>query len=141
MTPQSMRTAFDKELASIQDMLLRMGSLVDRALRRAMDSLETLDEGKARQVVADDEEINDLRFDIEDACLAIIARQQPAAGDLRRIVAAMSIVLDLERIGDYAAGIGKTVIRLKEEKAVLDPPPGLLRMYDLARTMLKDVLD
>lgn len=141
MTPQPMRTAFDKELAAIQDMLLRMGGLVDRALLQAMDSLETLDERKARQVVAEDDQINELRFDIENACLASIARQQPAAGDLRRIVAAMSIVLDLERIGDYAAGIGKTVIRLKEEDAVLDPPPGLLRMYNLARTMLKDVLD
>jgi phosphate transport system protein len=141
LTPQSIRSAFDKDLASIQDMLLRMGGLLDRALTRSMESLESMDEAKARQVVADDQAINDLRFDIEDSCLATIARQQPAAGDLRRLVSAMNIVLDLERIGDYAAGISKTVIRLKEEEAIIDPPPGLLHMYEMARSMLKGVLE
>jgi phosphate transport system protein len=108
---------------------------------RAFEALESLDEVKARQVVADDEEINALRYEVENACLAAIARQQPAAADLRRIVSAMNIVVNLERIGDYAAGIGKTVLRLKEDKAVLDPPPGLLRMYQLARRMLREVLE
>lgn len=140
MTPQ-MRTQFEKDLAEIQDKVLRMGSLLDKAILHSIESLQDLDEDKARQIVAADEQVNDLRFEIEDACVASIARQQPAAGDLRRIVAAMNIVLDLERIGDHAAGIAKTVLRLKEEETFLTPPPGLARMENLARTMLKQAME
>lgn len=120
---------------------MRMGALLDRSLVRSFEALESLDENKARQVVADDQQINEFRYEVERACNALIARQQPAAGDLRRLVSAMNIVINLERIGDYAAGIGKTVLRLKEEEAVLDPPPGLMRMFESARSMLRDVLE
>lgn len=140
MTPQ-MRSRFEKDLADIQELVLRMGALLDRAIMRAMEAIHSLDEDAARQIVAADEQINELRFQVEDLCVASIARQQPAAGDLRRIVAAMNIVLDLERIGDHAAGIAKTVLRMSEDETYLEPPPGLARMQDLVKTMLKQVIE
>ncbi|HEX9795618.1 MAG TPA: phosphate signaling complex protein PhoU [Anaerolineales bacterium] len=135
-----MRLTFAKELQSIRDDILRMGALLDRSLSLSMQSLAELDEVKAQQVVAEDAAINQLRFGIEAACLAVIARQQPAAGDLRQIVAAMNMVLDLERIGDYAAGIAKTTIRLKTQPSAEALPEGLALMAETSRTMIKRVL-
>jgi len=135
-----LRVSFAKELASIRNDILHMGALLDGALSASMQSLESLDEDQARQVVTGDAAINQLRFGIEAACLAVIARQQPAAGDLRQIVAAMNMVLDLERIGDYAAGIAKTTIRLKTEPGRTELPPGLAQMAETSRTMIQQVL-
>lgn len=139
MAPRS-RTELTKDLSTIQDAVLRMGGLLNGAMQRAMKAIQDLDEEKARQIVADDQHINDLRFEVESIAQASIARQQPAAGDLRRIVAAMNIILDLERMGDHAAGIAKTVLRMREQQSTLEPPPGLMRMYELARSMLTEVL-
>lgn len=135
------RTAFNRTLDEIRDKLLRIGALADQALERAMDALAQKDREEAQQVVDGDEEINRLRFQVEDECLALIARQQPTAGDLRQIVAALNIVLDLERIGDYAAGIAKTCLRLGQDAESPDVPDGLWRMSQMARSMLELVLE
>ncbi|MGA9532972.1 MAG: phosphate signaling complex protein PhoU [Anaerolineales bacterium] len=135
------RAAFNRTLDEIRDSLLRIGALADQALERAMDALAQKDQDKARQVVEGDDQINQLRFQVEDGCLALIARQQPAAGDLRKIVAALNIVLDLERIGDYAAGIAKTCLRLNAEAASPDVPDDLWRMAQMSRSMLELVLE
>jgi phosphate transport system protein len=135
------RAAFNRTLDEIRDSLLRIGALVDQALERAMHALAQKDQDEARHVVQDDEAINQLRFQVEDDCLALIARQQPAAGDLRKIIAALNIVLDLERIGDYAAGIAKTCLRLGAEVASPDVPDDLWRMAQMSRSMLELVLE
>jgi phosphate transport system protein len=140
MVPQS-RTELTKDIAAIQDMVLRMGGLLKRAMKRSIEAIQDLDEAKARQIVADDQALNDLRFEVETTAQASIARQQPMAGDLRQIVAAMNIVLDLERMGDHAAGIAKTVLRMSEMEGTLKAPPGLLQIYELAHSMLTDVLE
>jgi phosphate transport system protein len=79
--------------------------MVDQAIARALESLQNRDQSLAKQVIEEDEAINTLRFKIEEACLALIATQQPAAHDLRAVIAAMSIVIDMERMADHAAGI------------------------------------
>jgi phosphate transport system protein len=94
----------------------------------------------ARQIVADDAHINALRFHIEEACVTLIATQQPAAGDLRAIVATMIIVSELERMADYAAGIAKTVLRMGDEP-LLKPLIDLPRMADECRAMARGALD
>lgn len=139
MNPQ-MRSAFDEDLLELRELVLRMGARVDRAIERAMTSLQENDAELAQQVVDDDDVINELRFTIEENALLIIARQQPTATDLRVVVAAMNIVLDLERMGDHAAGIAKTVLRHSGEDRFLEPPAGLRRMYDLTRSMLREAL-
>jgi len=135
------RTTFNRTLDGIRDTLLRIGAMTDQALERAMAALAHKDQALARQVVEDDEAINQLRFQVEHDCLSLIARQQPAAGDLRQIVAALNIVLDLERIGDYAAGIAKTCLRLGEDAESPEVPDGLWRMAQMARSMLDRVLE
>jgi phosphate transport system protein len=110
-----LRATFGKEYAAIVDDILKLGSYVDQAIVRALDSLQRRDGVLARQVIEADEAINLLRFNIEEACLTLIATQQPAARDLRGIVAAMNIVVDIERMGDHAAGMAKTVIRMGDD--------------------------
>lgn len=136
----SLRSIFDRELTQIRDDLLRMGSLVDAAIDRALTALKDSDAALARQVIDDDAAINQLRFKIEENCLATIATQQPTASDLRTVVAAMNIVNDMERIGDHATGIAKTVLRLGDQP-LLKPLVDLPRMAQMTREMLKRSLD
>ncbi len=132
--------AFDQKFISIRDNLLRIGQLLDVAIERALTALKNQDESLARQIVADDVTINDLRFTVEEDCLALIATQQPAASDLRAVISAMNIVNDMERMADHATGIAKTVIRMGNQpllKQLNDIP----RMGNFARDMLKRSLD
>ena len=136
----SLRATFDREYAAIVDDILKLGSYVDQAIGLSLDSLQRRDVAQAQQVVDADEAINLLRFKIEEACLTLIATQQPAARDLRAIVASMNIVVDIERIGDHAAGIAKTVIRMGDEP-LLKPLIDIPRMVDTGREMLRLSMD
>ncbi len=136
---QPLRTAYDREFAGIRERVLRLGELVDQAISRSLDSLQRRDTAQAAQIVEDDAEINELRFEIEEACLALIATQQPAASDLRSVIAAMNIVVDIERMGDHATGIAKTVIRMGDEP-LLKPLIDIPRMVEIARGMLRESL-
>lgn len=139
MTP-GLRGAIDREFESIKEEVFRMGDLVDRAIQRALESLTRRDQVLAQEVIDGDTQVNDLRFKIEEDCLTLIARQQPAATDLRAIIAAMNIVVDIERMGDYATGIAKTVILMGDEP-LLKPLIDIPRMAELAREMLNGSLD
>ena len=136
----SSRSILDHEFGQIRDNILRMGSLVDDAIDQSIRALRTQNIELARQVIADDQTINELRFAIEEECLALIATQQPMAGDLRAVIAAMNIVNDMERMGDHATGIAKTVVRMGDEPP-LKPLVDIPRMADHARLMLKQSLD
>jgi phosphate transport system protein len=127
-------------MRALQDNLLRLGSLLDSAIGRSLQALANRDAKLARQIIADDASINALRFDIEEACFALIATQQPAARDLRAVIAALSIVTDLERIGDHAAGMAKIVLRMGDEP-LLKPLIDMPRMADECRDMLHRSLD
>jgi phosphate transport system protein len=130
------RAMLDRELTDINGRILRIGSLVDGAIARSMQALALRDVALAQQVSADDTEVNTLRFEIEEACLALIARQQPAASDLRAVLTAFSIVTDLERMGDHAAGIARTVLHMGDEP-LLKPLIDLPRMAETCREMLR----
>ena len=134
------RATLDRDLNAVQDDLLRMGGLLDAAIAKSLEALAKRDQDLARQIIADDAHVNTLRFHIEEACLALIATQQPAARDLRAVLAAMIIVSELERMGDYAAGIAKTVLRMGNEP-LLKPLIDMPRMADECRAMLRRALD
>lgn len=137
---KGLRATYDRAYALVQDDLLRMGTLVDQAIANALTSLQERDRALAQQVIDEDEAVNRLRFKIEEACLALIATQQPAARDARAVVAAMNIVVDMERMADHAAGIAKTAIMMGDEpllKPLIDVP----RMAQIGREMLRDVLN
>jgi len=138
--PKGTRARYDQNYAAIEYDILKMGSLVQDAIRNSLESLKQRDKNLAQEVIDRDLWINDLRFKIEEACLTLIATQQPTAGDLRAVVAAMNIVVDMERMADHASGIAKTVIRMGDEP-LLKPLIDLPRMADLAREMLRDSLD
>lgn len=140
MTERSPRASLNKTLTELRESILQMGALLDRALEQAVEALGKGDAKLAQRVIEGDEQINDLRFRIEETSLAVIARQQPAAGDLRMVVAALNIVLDLERIGDYAAGIAKALLRLGAERGPVDIPSGLKEMSEASRAMLRQVM-
>lgn len=130
------RSTLDRELTEINEGLLRIGSMVDAAIERSIQALAHRDAALAHQVDADDAKVNALRFQVEEECLALIARQQPAASDLRAALAAFSIVTDLERMGDHAAGIARTVLHMGDEP-LLKPLIDLPRMAETCRTMLR----
>jgi phosphate transport system protein len=112
-----------------------MASMVDKAIARAIDALQTQDVVLARQVRKNDKEINEARWAGEERSLTLIATQGPMAGDLRRIAAALQVFTDLERMGDHAAGIAKIVIETSDE-ALLKPLVDIPRMSLIAREML-----
>lgn len=139
MPDRGPRATLDQEAKEINDDLLRMHRLVDRAIVRSLDSLTRRDQAVAQQVIDEDIEINELRFKIEEACLALIATQQPAASDLRSVIAAMHMVVEMERMADHATGIAKTVILMGDEP-LLKPLIDIPKMADLARAMLEESL-
>jgi phosphate transport system protein len=135
----SPRAALDKDLLYLKDEILRMGEQVESALIKAVEALKVRDASAAREIISADSEVNARRFEIEERCLSLIATQQPAASDLRAIVAAMNMVNDLERMGDHAVGISKAVIRMQYDPP-LAIPAEFVRIFDLVRTMLQDAM-
>jgi phosphate transport system protein len=133
------RTAFHHRLREIQDDILAMGSMVGKAMIRSIEALKERDIEAANQIVADDQKINSKRFEIEEKCIQLIATQQPMAGDLRTIVAVLNIITEVERIGDYAAGIAEIVIMIGDEpplKPLIDIPRMANRTVDMLRRSL-----
>ena len=134
------RTAFDHHLHELQEEVLVLGSMVEKAIYRSMEALKNRDLELAKQVVADDSKVNQKRFEIEEMCVDLIVTQQPMAGDLRIIIAVLNIIVDLERIGDHAAGNAKIAIMIGNEPP-LKPLIDLPRMTQKTGDMLRRSLD
>jgi len=133
------RQLFQQELKELQDAVLAMGSMAEKAI---LDSLEALKDGDTKwseKIIADDAAVNAKRFEIEDRCLFVIASQQPMATDLRSLASVLYIITDLERIADHAEGIARINIMLGDE-----PLPRKLgyipAMADRAVAMLRGAL-
>lgn len=134
------RSSLDRDLMALRDNVLRLSSLVDAAIQQALRALRQQDIGLAHHVVDNDLRINKLRYQIEEDAYHLIARQQPTARDLRGIIASIHIAIELERIGDYAAGIGTLVIQMSND-ALLKPLVDIPRMVDISRQMLRTALN
>jgi phosphate transport system protein len=131
---------FDAELTDIRTRLLEMGGKVEVMIADAMRSLVERNSDLARSVLAFDHQINHLEVAIDERCLEVLARRQPAGRDLRFITLALKIVTDLERIGDQCCNIGKRAIELNEEPP-LKPYIDLPRMAAWTANMVKESLD
>jgi phosphate transport system protein len=134
------RTSFERHLHELQDDVLVLGSMVEKAIYRSMEALKNRDLELAKQVIADDSGIDRKRFDIEEKCIELIVTQQPVASDLRIIVAVLNIIIDLERIGDHAEGVGKITLMIGKEPP-LKPLIDLPRMAQKTGDMLRRSLD
>ncbi len=140
MTYLTGRSLLDKELNNVKTNVLRMASLVDTAIGDAMLALYQRNTTLAQQVMAGDDEINRLRYSIEEECLTILATQAPAARDLRTVIAAIHLAVELERMGDHAAGIARLVSRLEGESEI-ESLHKLPKMEKQARKMLQTSID
>jgi phosphate transport system protein len=134
------QTAFDREFDGILTDVQTMALDVEEAIKRSMQALYENDTALAHQIIAEDAEINALRYKVESECLALIATKQPTAGDLRAVIAAMHIVVELERMGDHVKGIAKTVIMMEEEP-LLKTFKKIRRMGDLSYEMLNGAIE
>jgi len=134
------RAELDRELAAIRESMLALGERVAVTIHDSVLALRNTDNELAETIIVGDAEVNKMRFDIEKACESVIATQQPAASDLREVIAALNIVVDLERMGDHAAGIAKTVQLMGDEQ--LDSlPESLERMAARTQDMLRQAVD
>ncbi|MBI5956880.1 MAG: phosphate signaling complex protein PhoU [Chloroflexi bacterium] len=134
------REAFNKQLAELRTDLLELGNMVEVAVGRSVEALAKRDTELARDIIASDIEINRKRFAIEEKTLRLIATQQPMASDLRILAATLSIITDLERMGDYAKGIAEINLRMGPEpllKPLIDVP----RMAQKGQEMLRRSLE
>lgn len=118
----AVRTAFDRQLRELDADLLRLAAWVETQLNEAIGSLYDYDLAMAHKVDRFDAELNRLRYDIEERCYALLALQQPVSSDMRRIVAAVSIATNLERMGDHAAGIARLVLRMSPQTKMINIP-------------------
>jgi phosphate transport system protein len=134
------RKAFDKHLQQLQDEVLVLGSMVEKAIVESVDLLKKQDLDGARRLIKSDEAINRKRFSIEEDTLVQIATQQPMAVDLRLLASILDITGELERIGDYAKGIARVTLMIGKEPLV-KPLIDLPRMAEKATDMLHRSLD
>jgi len=138
--PIHARAALEDGISQLQQELRRLASLVDVSIERSILALITLDQRLAGIVIADDDDIDRLRYRIEERAIHLIAMQQPIAGDLRLIVAVLMIVSELERMGDYAAGIAR-IVQMHEGRPLLKPLVDIPEMARIVREMLRDAID
>ena len=134
------REAFWAELRRLQEEVLALGRMVEDALVEAVDLLKRQDLAGARRLVAEDRLINEKRFEIEADAMVLIATQQPMASDLRILAAILEIVTELERMGDYAKGIGRICLMIGD-KPLVKPLVDIPLMASKVRDMLHEALD
>lgn len=136
-----MRDRYSRQIGYLRDDLLRLGSMVEHALNRAIQSLETWDTTAAAQIIYDDVSIDDAQHAAEEQAYTLIALQQPVATDLRLLGAVVAIATELERIGDYACSIARRIRRVTRRPSLVPPPPALYEMALLSQRMLRMSLD
>ena len=126
------RASFDLALKNLNNDLLKMCEEVKNQIRLSIKSLVNKDVELAKQVIKDDDIIDNLNKEIEDRCVRVIATEQPLAKDLREIFTAIKVVTDLERMADYAVDIAKITIHLKDDEYV----KSLIQIPELAEKVL-----
>ena len=132
---------FDQELEDVRNKVLTMGGLVENQVNDGIRCLTESNTELARRVVENDHKVNRKEVDIDDQCVQILARRQPAASDLRLIVAIIKTITDLERIGDQAEKLGKVQIELDDQGAQSSTFVRLERLGELVAKILNSALD
>jgi len=136
------RERYTRQIGSLREDLLRLGSMVEEALLRAITSLDTWDSTAASQVISDDAQIDAAWRALEERTIHLLATQQPVvASDLRLITVVTAIAGELERIGDYANIIARRVRRASRRSSFVTPPPAINEMATLTRQMVNTSLE
>ncbi len=133
---------YDLELEAVRAKVLKMGGLVEENILSAIEALKKDDVELAKKIIKIDDDVNNLEMEIDESASRIIARRQPAAGDLRMIIMILKASTDLERIGDEATKIARTAIRVNENPNIKKLKIGEIKlMVETVHAMLKTVLD
>ncbi|MEE9133467.1 MAG: phosphate signaling complex protein PhoU [Gemmatimonadota bacterium] len=135
------RTHFEQQLDELTGRLVAMSRMIEGLIETSLEAVQEKDVAKAEAVVLGDREIDATEVEIEEACVELLALQQPMASDLRRLIAILKINNDLERIGDHAVNIAETAQRLAEAGEDWSLPIELSEACAIAQGMLRDVLD
>lgn len=134
------RKKYDDDLNEMSSLLIKMGAMASDAIEKAMKAMKDMDKGLAKEVVEGDNKIDEMEREIEQRCLRLILKQQPIAGDLRKISTAIKMITDIERIGDAASDIAEISLHLDEctfegiQKSVFE-------MADAAKNMVVSSID
>jgi phosphate transport system protein len=136
-----MHRHFEEIEEELKERVLTMGRLVEEMIRSAVQGLVERRPEPLEEVTRAEGQVNSLHIEVDDRCLKLIALHQPAAGDLRFIIAALKINSDLERIGDQAVNVSQTAARLLQSPPLARELLDLPRMAETAQGMLKDSLD
>ena len=139
---QHISQKFGEEMENLQNSVMKMGGCVELQIRKATDALKKLDSSEAEAVVQNDHFINALEVAIDEECARILVRRQPAATDLRMVVAVIKTITDLERIGDEAQRIAKMAMSIDEEGGFFhNRYPGITHLSEHVIKMVHDALD
>jgi phosphate transport system protein len=131
----------DEDLGALRDRVLLLGGETEMALQRAMRALDERDSEAARGVLRDDDRIDRLEVELDRLCIDVLALRQPAARDLRFVVAVAKIAPLLERVADHACNVARAAIDLNDEPELPRAAPALPRMGEIAAEMLRAALD
>ncbi|HEB56040.1 MAG TPA: phosphate signaling complex protein PhoU [Gammaproteobacteria bacterium] len=138
---QHISQQFNEELEDIRTRVMYMGGIVEQQLADAIKALTTKDASLAEVVITNDYKVNALEVSIDEECTQILARRQPAASDLRLVIAVIKTITDLERIGDEAERIGRMALHFSEKGGENKMLAGIVHMGDLVTKLLHDALD
>jgi phosphate transport system protein len=133
--PGELREHFHRQLAELQDTVLEMTSMVDRAIQRSLSALVNRDVPLAQEVIEEDRFVNEMGYRIQNQCVELLARQSPLAGDLRLVVSVSALATELERMADHAEGNAKIVVMMQDEPLV-KPLVDIPIMAEKARAMM-----
>ncbi len=138
---QHISQQFNEELEDIRTRVMYMGGIVEQQLADAIKALTTMDVSLAEVVITNDYKVNALEVSIDEECTQILARRQPAASDLRLVMAVIKTITDLERIGDEAERIGRMALHFAEKGGENKMLAGIVHMGDLVTRQLHNALD
>lgn len=135
----SARMGFEEELNNLNNLVLEMGTKAAKALKQSVEALVSQDIDQALKIIDKDYKINRIDHEINEKAIWLIAKEQPVASDLRRILSSIKISTDLERIGDFAVNIAKSTIRIGE-KELAKPINDISQMAEKVAAMLSQVM-
>jgi phosphate transport system protein len=137
-TQQHISRQYNQELESVKSKVLKMGGLVEDQVEKSISALIEQNSELAKEVAESDYKINKIEVEIDESCAQLIAKRQPAAGDLRLVIAIIKVITDLERIGDEAEKIGRYTQKLTSMKDKVNMYAELSRLGDKVITSLRD---
>jgi phosphate transport system protein len=139
---QHISQKFDEEMENLRNQVMKMGGIVEQQIRGATSALRELDTGVAETVIQNDHYVNGLEVSIDEECARILVRRQPAASDLRMVVAVIKTITDLERIGDEAQRIAKMAVNIAAQEGFFhNHYPGIEHLSGHVIEMVHNALD